>query len=59
MSLMSLMRSEGHPAHKAIVSVRRRALECCLLPSPESCDPGKCTEQIEIRLQALQFIGAR
>jgi formamidopyrimidine-DNA glycosylase len=35
----SLTTAEAHRLHKAIVSVLRRALECCLHPAPDFRDP--------------------
>lgn len=35
----SMTSAEAHRLYKAIVSVLKRALECCLHPAPDFCDP--------------------
>jgi formamidopyrimidine-DNA glycosylase len=53
----SLSRKEAERLHKAIVSVLRRALECCLDPAPEFRDPGWWFQGIEKILRTYQRDG--
>src|SRR5262249_26695935 len=53
----SLSPSEGRRLHKAIVSVLRRALECCLHPAPDFRDPEWWFQGIEDILQVYDREG--
>ena len=53
----SLQPSEIQKLHKAIVSVLRRALECCLEPAPEFDDPDWWFQGLERILRAYQREG--
>jgi len=53
----SLSRKESAKLHKAIVSVLRRALECCLHPGPDFRDPHWWFQGIEKILRAYQREG--
>ena len=53
----SLGRQASQKLHKAIVSVLRRALECCLDPSPEFRDPNWWFEGLERILRVYQRNG--
>ncbi len=53
----SLNRIESAKLHKAIVSVLRRALECCLHPGPDFRDPRWWFQGIEKILRAYQREG--
>jgi len=53
----SLSRKESAKLHKAIVSVLRRALECCLHPAPDFRDPQWWFQGIEKILRAYQREG--
>ena len=55
----SLQASEADKLHKAIVSVLRRALECCLNPAPEFDDPRWWFQGLEHILRAYQREGLR
>jgi len=46
-----------HKLHKAIVSVLRRALECCLDPAPDFRDPQWWFQGLEKTLRAYQREG--
>jgi formamidopyrimidine-DNA glycosylase len=43
----ALTSAEGRHLHKAIVSVLRRELECCLHPAPDFCNPDWWFQGIE------------
>ena len=53
----SLNRAEARRLHKAIVSVLRRALECCLNPAPDFVDPQWWFQGLETILRAYQREG--
>jgi formamidopyrimidine-DNA glycosylase len=53
-SANSLRPKEAAKVHKAIVSVLRRALECCLDPAPEFRDPEWWFQGLESMLRAYQ-----
>lgn len=53
----SLDREASQKLHKAIVSVLRRALECCLDPSPEFRDPNWWFQGLERMLRVYQRNG--
>jgi formamidopyrimidine-DNA glycosylase len=53
----SLSRKESAALHKAIVSVLRRALECCLHPAPSFRDPEWWFQGLEKILRAYQREG--
>ena len=53
----SLDRAEARRLHKAIVSVLRRALECCLNPAPDFVDPQWWFQGLEKILRAYQREG--
>ena len=53
----SLDRTEARRLHKAIVSVLRRALECCLNPAPDFVDPQWWFQGLEKILRAYQREG--
>ncbi|HEY2120029.1 MAG TPA: bifunctional DNA-formamidopyrimidine glycosylase/DNA-(apurinic or apyrimidinic site) lyase [Candidatus Acidoferrum sp.] len=53
----SLERAEARKLHKAIVSVLRRALECCLEPSPDFRDPHWWFQGLERILRVYQRVG--
>jgi formamidopyrimidine-DNA glycosylase len=53
----SLDRAESQKLHKAIVSVLRRALECCLEPSPNFRDPHWWFQGLERILRVYQRDG--
>jgi formamidopyrimidine-DNA glycosylase len=53
----SLSRKESARLHKAIVSVLRRALECCLDPAPDFRDPQWWFQGLEQFLNAYQREG--
>jgi len=53
----SLNRNESANLHKAIVSVLRRALECCLHPAPSFRDPEWWFQGLEKILRAYQREG--
>lgn len=55
----SLKPAEVEKLHKAIVSVLRRALECCLDPAPEFCDPHWWFQGLERILRTYQREGLR
>jgi formamidopyrimidine-DNA glycosylase len=48
----SLTKKEAASLHKAIVSVLRRALECCLHPAPDFSDPAWWFQGLEKTLRA-------
>jgi formamidopyrimidine-DNA glycosylase len=50
----SLTRTESEKLYKAIVSVLRRALECCLNPAPDFRDPHSWFQGLERILRAYQ-----
>jgi formamidopyrimidine-DNA glycosylase len=54
---LSLSRKESTTLHKAIVSVLRRALECCLEPAPVFRDPDWWFKGLEKMLRAYQREG--
>jgi formamidopyrimidine-DNA glycosylase len=56
-SAHSLNRKEAARLHKAIVSVLRRALECCLHPAPSFRDPEWWFQGLEKILRAYQREG--
>jgi formamidopyrimidine-DNA glycosylase len=53
----SLSRREAAKLHKAIVSVLRRALECCLDPPPDFRDPQRWFQGLEKILRVYQREG--
>ena len=53
----SLNEGEARRLHKAIVSVLRRALECCLNPAPDFVDPRWWFQGLEKILRAYQREG--
>jgi formamidopyrimidine-DNA glycosylase len=53
----SLNKNEAAKLHKAIVSALRRALECCLDPAPEFCNPGWWFQRLEKILRTYQRDG--
>jgi formamidopyrimidine-DNA glycosylase len=53
----SLSRTDSAKLHKAIVSVLRRALECCLDPAPDFRDPRWWFQGLEKILRAYQREG--
>jgi formamidopyrimidine-DNA glycosylase len=53
----SLSRKESGALHKAIVSVLRRALECCLDPAPDFRDPAWWFQSLEKILRTYQRAG--
>ncbi len=53
----SLNDAEARKLHKAIVSVLRRALECCLEPAPDFRDPRWCFQGLERILRVYQREG--
>jgi formamidopyrimidine-DNA glycosylase len=53
----SLSRKESAKLHKAIVSVLRRALECCVDPAPDFRDPNWWFQGLERILRAYQREG--
>jgi len=53
----SLNAKESEKLHKAIVSVLRRALECCLDPAPEFRDPDWWFQGLDMILRAYQREG--
>jgi formamidopyrimidine-DNA glycosylase len=53
----SLERAESRNLHKAIVSVLRRALECCLEPSLDFRDPYWWFQGLERILRVYQRVG--
>jgi formamidopyrimidine-DNA glycosylase len=53
----SLTRTEGRRLHKGIVSVLRRALECCLHPAPDFRDPDWCFQGIDAILRVYDREG--
>ncbi len=53
----SLGQREAAKLHKAIVSVLRRALECCLHPAPVFRDPTRWFEGLEKILRTYQREG--
>ena len=53
----SLSRKESAALHKAIVSVLRRALECCLDPAPDFRDPAWWFQGLEKILRTYQREG--
>ena len=54
----SLSRTDSAKLHKAIVSVLRRALECCLDPAPDFRDPQWWFQGLEKILRAYQREGS-
>ena len=54
----SLSQKDSVKLHKAIVSVLRRALECCLEPAPDFCDPQWWFQGLERILRAYQREGS-
>jgi len=53
----SLQGAEVRRLHKAIVSVLRRALECCMNPAPDFADPEWWFQGLEKLLRAYQHEG--
>jgi len=53
----SLSRTDSAKLHKAIVSVLRRALECCLDPAPDFREPQWWFQGLEKILRAYQREG--